>query len=50
VLDQGHILATARVEEIRSSTNERVQNLLNRRSVEKEVDPAEYLRRLTGGD
>jgi phospholipid/cholesterol/gamma-HCH transport system ATP-binding protein len=50
VLDQGHILASARVEEIRSSTNERVQNLLNRRSVEKEVDPAEYLRRLTGGD
>jgi phospholipid/cholesterol/gamma-HCH transport system ATP-binding protein len=48
VLDQGHILASARVEEIRSSTNERVQNLLNRRSVEKEVDPAEYLRRLTG--
>jgi phospholipid/cholesterol/gamma-HCH transport system ATP-binding protein len=48
VLDQGHILAIERVEAIRNSTNERVQNLLNRRSVEKEVDPAEYLRRLTG--
>ena len=40
VLDQGHILACARVEEIRSSTNERVQNLLNRRSVEAEVEGA----------
>jgi phospholipid/cholesterol/gamma-HCH transport system ATP-binding protein len=49
VLDQGHILAVERVEAIRNSTNERVQNLLNRRSVEAEVDPAEYLRRLTGG-
>jgi phospholipid/cholesterol/gamma-HCH transport system ATP-binding protein len=48
ILDQGHILATERVESIRSSTNERVQNLLNRRSVEKEVDAAEYLKRLTG--
>jgi phospholipid/cholesterol/gamma-HCH transport system ATP-binding protein len=49
VLDQGQILAIERVEAIRNSTNERVQNLLNRRSVEAEVDPAEYLRRLTGG-
>jgi phospholipid/cholesterol/gamma-HCH transport system ATP-binding protein len=48
ILDQGHILAIERVEAIRNSSNERVQNLLNRRSVEKEVDPAEYLRRLTG--
>jgi len=50
ILDQGHILATERVEAIRNSTNERVQNLLNRRSVETEVDATEYLRRLTGGD
>jgi len=48
VLDQGHILAVERVEEIHNSANERVQNLLHRRSVEAEVDPAEYLRRLTG--
>jgi phospholipid/cholesterol/gamma-HCH transport system ATP-binding protein len=48
ILDQGHILATERVEQIRNSTNERVQNLLNRRAVEQEVDAAEYLRRLTG--
>ncbi|HVZ01814.1 MAG TPA: ATP-binding cassette domain-containing protein [Dongiaceae bacterium] len=50
ILDQGHILATERVEAIRNSTNERVQNLLNRRSVEEEVDATEYLRRLTGGE
>jgi phospholipid/cholesterol/gamma-HCH transport system ATP-binding protein len=48
ILDQGHILATERVEQIRNSTNERVQNLLNRRSVEQVIDAAEYLRRLTG--
>jgi len=48
ILDQGHILATERVEQIRNSSNERVQNLLNRRAVEQEVDAAEYLRRLTG--
>jgi phospholipid/cholesterol/gamma-HCH transport system ATP-binding protein len=48
ILDQGRILATERVEAIRNSTNERVQNLLNRRSVEAEVDATEYLKRLTG--
>ena len=48
ILDQGHILASEPVEAIRSSTNARVQNLLNRRSVEAEVDPTEYLRRLAG--
>ncbi|HVO03817.1 MAG TPA: ATP-binding cassette domain-containing protein [Candidatus Cybelea sp.] len=49
VLDQGHILAIERVENIHNCGNERVRNLLNRRSVEPEVDPAEYLARLTGG-
>jgi phospholipid/cholesterol/gamma-HCH transport system ATP-binding protein len=49
VLDQGRILAVERVEAIRNSTNERVQNLLNRHAVEAQVDPADYLRRLTGG-
>jgi phospholipid/cholesterol/gamma-HCH transport system ATP-binding protein len=48
ILDQGHILASEPVEAIRNSTNARVQNLLNRRSVEAEVDPTEYLRRLAG--
>ena len=37
------------VEEIRNSDNERVQNLLNRRFEEEELDPDEYLERLTGG-
>ncbi|HWU00025.1 MAG TPA: ATP-binding cassette domain-containing protein, partial [Terriglobales bacterium] len=49
ILDRGRILACERVEDIRNSTNERVQNLLNRRADEIEVDPGEYLRRLTGG-
>jgi phospholipid/cholesterol/gamma-HCH transport system ATP-binding protein len=48
ILDRGHILASERVEDIRNSKNERVQNLLNRRSEEIEVDPTEYLRRLAG--
>lgn len=48
ILDHGHILACERVEDIRNSTNERVQNLLNRRAEEVAVDPGEYLRRLTG--
>ena len=48
ILDQGHILASEPVDAIRNSTNARVQNLLNRRSVEAEVDPTEYLRRLAG--
>jgi phospholipid/cholesterol/gamma-HCH transport system ATP-binding protein len=48
VLDKGHILISDRVDAVRNSPNERVQNLLHRRSEEIEVDPAEYLRRLTG--
>jgi len=48
ILDRGHILACERVEDIRNSKNERVQNLLNRRAEEIEVDPGEYLRRLAG--
>ncbi|HVJ34734.1 MAG TPA: ATP-binding cassette domain-containing protein [Terriglobia bacterium] len=48
ILDRGRILACERVEDIRNSTNERVQNLLNRRAEEVAVDPGEYLRRLAG--
>jgi phospholipid/cholesterol/gamma-HCH transport system ATP-binding protein len=48
VLDQGRILAVGTVEEVKSSTNERIQNLLNRRTEEQDLDPEEYLRRLTG--
>ncbi len=48
VLDQGRILMVDEVEAVRRSDNERIQNLLNRRSEDKEVDAQAYLRRLTG--
>ncbi len=48
VLDQGAILMVGTVDEVRASDNERIQNLLNRRFEEEDVDPEEYLARLTG--
>ena len=48
VLDKGHILTVGTVEEVRNSDNERVQNLLNRRVEEEELDPVAYLERLMG--
>jgi len=33
---------------VRNSSNERIQNLLNRRFEEEELDPDEYLKRLMG--
>jgi phospholipid/cholesterol/gamma-HCH transport system ATP-binding protein len=48
VLDRGEILAVGTVDEVRNSSNERIQNLLNRRFEEEEVDPDEYLARLMG--
>jgi phospholipid/cholesterol/gamma-HCH transport system ATP-binding protein len=50
VLDKGDILMTGTVDEIRSSTNERIQNLLNRRTEIETLDPEEYLRRLTAAN
>ncbi|TAL00713.1 MAG: ABC transporter ATP-binding protein, partial [Rhodospirillaceae bacterium] len=47
VLDQGRILCVGTVKEVRSNTNERIQNLLNRRTETEILDPDEYLRRLT---
>lgn len=47
VLDQGNILMAGTVEEVKASKNERIQNLLNRRTEEEILDPDEYLRRLT---
>lgn len=47
VLDQGNILMAGTVEEVKNSDNERIQNLLNRRTEEEVLDPDEYLRRLT---
>jgi phospholipid/cholesterol/gamma-HCH transport system ATP-binding protein len=48
VLDKGEVLALDTVDAIRRSDNERIQNLLNRRTEEAEVDPDAYLRRLMG--
>jgi phospholipid/cholesterol/gamma-HCH transport system ATP-binding protein len=48
VLDQGEVLAIDTVAAIRNSPNQRIQNLLNRRVEQAELDPEEYLRRLTG--
>lgn len=48
VLDQGEVLALDTVDAIRNSSNERIQNLLNRRTEEAEIDPDAYLRRLLG--
>ncbi|MBY0508545.1 MAG: ATP-binding cassette domain-containing protein [Rhodospirillaceae bacterium] len=50
VLDQGKILLVGTVDEVRASTNERIQNLLNRRTENKDLDPEEYLRSLTAAN
>jgi len=47
VLDQGNILMTGPVAAVRASDNERIQDLLNRRPREVQVDADAYLRRLT---
>lgn len=47
VLDEGRILVTGTVDEVKNSSNERVQNLLNRRPRRDPVDAEDYLRRLT---
>ncbi len=47
VLDQGEILVTGTVQEVRGSGSRRVQGLLNRLPRKDYVDPDEYLRRLT---
>jgi phospholipid/cholesterol/gamma-HCH transport system ATP-binding protein len=49
VLDRGRILLCGPVDDVRNSDNERVQDLLNRRPREEEIDADDYLRRLTGG-
>ncbi|MCK9537689.1 ABC transporter ATP-binding protein [Dokdonella sp.] len=47
VLDQGEILMTGAVEAVRAAPNTRIQDLLNRRPREVQVDAETYLRRLT---
>jgi len=48
VLDQGNVLITGTVDEVKNCKIERVQNLLNRRPRNDHVDADEYMRRLTG--
>ncbi len=48
VLDKGKILFIGTLDELKESENERIQNLLNRRTEEEILDPDEYLSRLTG--
>lgn len=50
VLDNGTVLAVGTVDEIRHSANERIQNILHRRTEEEILDPDAYLSRLTGID
>ncbi|MDV7339986.1 ATP-binding cassette domain-containing protein [Terasakiella sp. A23] len=50
MLDRGNILMVGTPEEMKNSDNQRIQNLLNRRIEEEELDPDAYLRRLTGED
>ena len=47
VLDQGKVLMSGSVDEVRASDDQRVQDLLNRRPRDIIVDPDDYLRRLT---
>ena len=50
VLDQGDVLMTGTTAEVRAADNERIQDLLNRRPREVQVDADAYLRRLVGDD
>ena len=47
VLDQGNVLMSDTVAAVRNADNERIQNLLNRRPREEQINPEEYLARLT---
>ena len=48
VMDEGEILTIGTVDEVRSSGNKRIQDLLNRRFDEGTPDTDDYLSRLTG--
>ena len=48
VLDKGKILMSDSVEAVKHSEIPRVQDLLNRRSRHEEINPEDYLNRLTG--
>ncbi len=48
VLDEGKIVVTGTVDEVKNTDNQRVQDLLNRKPRDKAIDADEYMRRLTG--
>ncbi len=50
ILDHGRVLAVDTPQGLRASPNERIQNLLCRRPEVADIDPAAYLRRLTGDE
>lgn len=50
VLDRGDILFVGTKDDLQSAQSERIQNLLNRRPEEEQLDPDAYLARLTGDD
>ena len=50
VLDQGRILMTGTVDEVRYSKNKRIRDLLNRQPSHEQVNADEYLRRLAEGN
>ncbi|MCI0590856.1 MAG: ATP-binding cassette domain-containing protein [Gammaproteobacteria bacterium] len=47
ILEKGCVLMTGTVDEVRNSENERIQAMLHRRPGTKEIDPDDYLQRLT---
>ena len=47
VLDHGEILMTGSVDEVKKSPNKRIQSLLNREARHEEIDPDDYMNRLT---
>ena len=50
VLDRGKVLICGTVDELKNSKNQRVQDLLQRRPSDEEVDADEYIRRLAEGE
>jgi phospholipid/cholesterol/gamma-HCH transport system ATP-binding protein len=50
ILDHGKVLMVGSVDDMKASDNERIQNILNRRTEEEILDIDAYLERLTGID
>ena len=48
VLGDASGIARGNVEEIRANADPRIQNMLNRKPRDEQIDPEEYLLRLTG--